>query len=307
MDEDSDFLYVTNQKELADLARISYIKYPTIINKVKEKGSSEYHFTPLDYAKMDNQISDAQSSIGTSTDTAQLALSYYYADDMKSKELEECFIILSVIGQISIDLAKKTFDLDVVEEVRRIQNLQCMKRNEIPLFFAKNKKDRNNKVFSNSKKIASMKCPMDIMAKIIQNNTKKRADSVCRLPLDEFLNKEVIGKGSKYKEKRVIEAAKEYNKSKKWLENNKNQMKDSTFFALENRAMKIFLKKTTSAKKRYLNQESIMKLILFATDDNNSDICTTILNFLFKNYNQEFLNCFVKSVQKCDKNFYKSA
>ncbi len=306
-DVDSDFVYVTNQEDLADLARIAYTKYPTIINKVDEKGNSEYHFTPLHYAKMDYQISDAQSSIGTSTDAAQLALSYYYADGMKSKELEECFIILSVIGQISIDLAKKTFELDVVNEIKRIQNLPCMRRKEIPLFFAKNKKDRNNKVFSNGKIVTSMKCPMDIMAKSIKDNTKKRAEAVCHLPLDEFLNKGILGKGNKYKEQRVIDAANEYNKSKKWLEDHKNRMNDSSFFALENRAMRIFLNKTTSAKKKYLDQESVIQLVLFAINDDNSDVCTTILNFLFKNYNDEFLNCFVKSVPKRDKNFTKSA
>lgn len=306
-DVDSDFVYVTNQKDLADLARKAYVEYPTIINKVDEVGASEYHFTPLDYAKMDNQISDAQSSIGTSTDTAQLALSYYYADDMQNKELVKCFIILSVIGQISIDLAKKTFDLDVVKEIKRIQNLPCMRRNEIPQFFAKNKKDRNNKIFSNSKMITSMKCPMDIIARIIDEKVHGRAKSVYHKPLRDFWNSEISDKGNRYKEQRVIEAANEYNKSKKWLENNKNKINDSTFFALENRAMKIFLNKTTSKKKKYLDQETVMKLVIYATDDDNTSVCTTILNFLFRNYNEEFLNCFVKNVQKQGENFNKSA
>lgn len=77
-DCDSDFVYVTNQQDLADLARRAYVEYPTIINNVDENGANNYHFTLEDYAEMDNQIADAQESIGTSTDTAQLALSYYY-------------------------------------------------------------------------------------------------------------------------------------------------------------------------------------------------------------------------------------
>ena len=75
---------------------------------------------------MDNQIADAQESIGTSTDTAQLALSYYYDGNMESKDLEDCFIILSVIGQISIDLAKKCF-----EEMKYPNFLRVIKRAEI--------------------------------------------------------------------------------------------------------------------------------------------------------------------------------
>lgn len=272
-----------------------------------EVGSSEYHFTPLDYAKMDNQIADAQESIGTSTDTAQLALSYYYDEDMQSKELEECFIILSVIGQISIDLAKKTFDLNVVDEIRRIQNLPCMSRirKEIPSFFAKNKKDRNNKDFGD--KVKDMKCPMDILAKTIKKGVIKYPDRTYHEPLRKYWNRDIKGKGNRYKKDKVINASREYNKSRKWLEKHKNQLNDSTFFALENRAMKQFLNKVTSTKKKYLDQETVMQLVLYATDDDNLDVCTTILNFLFKNYKEEFLNCFVKNNQKMSHIFNKSA
>ena len=42
-DEDSDFVLVTDQPELASLAKDAYVKYPTIINKVEELKSSEYH------------------------------------------------------------------------------------------------------------------------------------------------------------------------------------------------------------------------------------------------------------------------
>ena len=146
-DCDSDFVYVTNHHDLAGLAKRAYIEYPTIINGIDENGANHYHFMPEDYAKMDNQISDAQEAIGTSTDAAQLALSYYYDGGRNSKELENCFIILSVIGQISIDLAKKCFDIDVVKEISRIRNLPCMRRKEIPRFFASNKKSRNKKDF----------------------------------------------------------------------------------------------------------------------------------------------------------------
>ena len=138
-DCDSDFVYVTNQEELADLARKAYTEYPTIINGVDEDGMNNYHFTLEDYAEMDNRIADTQEAIGTSTDTAQLALSYYYDGGREDRELEDCFIILSVIGQISIDLAKKCFAIDVVKEINRIRSLPCMRRKEIPQFFADNK------------------------------------------------------------------------------------------------------------------------------------------------------------------------
>lgn len=292
-DCDSDFVYVTNQSDLADLARKAYIEYPTIINDIDENGANNYHFTLEDYAKMDNQIADAQESIGTSTDTAQLALSYYYDGNMEDKALEDCFIILSVIGQISIDLAKKSFDIDVVREINRIRNLPCMKRNEIPQFFASNKKSRNNKDFDD-KKVVSMNCPMDIMAKIIKDKAIGYADRESHLPLRNFWNKGIIGKANRYKKDRFVEAVQNYNISDKWIEKHEKEMSKETVLSLKNRNMTQFLVKVS----KELDQETIMQLVILATDDNNSKIRATILNFLFKLYKDEFMNCFIKNNPK---------
>lgn len=291
-DCDSDFVYVTNQNDLADLARKAYTEYPTIINGVDESGANNYHFTLEDYAEMDNQISDAQESIGTSTDTAQLALSYYYDGGMVSKELEYCFIILSVIGQISIDLAKKCFDIDVVREINRIRNSPCMRRNEIPQFFASNKKSRNNKDFE-GKEVVSMNCPMDIMAEIIEEKVIKYADRESHLPLRNFWNHSVIAKGNRYKKDKFVKEVRSYNEFDKWLEKHEAEMSKETFFSLKNRNMTQFLAKVS----KELDQETIMQLVIYATDDNNSDVRATILNFLFKIHRDEFMNCFIKNGQ----------
>ncbi len=301
-DCDSDFVYITNQKELADLARKAYAEHPTIINGVDENGANNYHFTLEDYAEMDNQIADAQESIGTSTDTAQLALSYYYDGGMENKELEDCFIILSVIGQISIDLAKKSFNIDVVKEINRIRNLPCMKRNEIPQFFASNKKRRNNKDFE-GKEIVSMNCPMDIMADIIEEKVIKYADRESHLPLRNFWNKGIIGKANRYKKDKFVEEVRRYNKYDKWLEKHEAEMNEETFFSLKNHNMTRFLIKVS----KELDQETIMQLVIYATDDNNSDVCATILNFLFKLHKDEFMNCFIKNGQKQGETLAKNA
>lgn len=289
-DVDSDFVYVTNQRELADLAKKAYVDYPTIINEVEELGESGYHFTLEDYAKMDSKIADAQESIGVSTDTAQLALSYYYNGDMESNDLEDCFIILSVIGQISIDLAKKNFDITVGKEINRIKHLPCMRSNTIPLFFADIKEGRNNKDFGD-RIVEAMNCPMDIMADIIEKNVIKYAGRENHVPLRNFWNQNIIGKGNRYKKDKVISEAEEYNKNEKWIESHKSEMDDDTYFALKNRAMTKFLNKAS----KNLDQETIMRVVIYATDDDNSDICATILNFLLKNYKEELMSCFIKN------------
>ncbi len=301
-DLDSDFVYVTNQNKLADLARKAYIEYPTIINKVEEIGISNYHFTLEDYAKMDNAISDTQESIGTSTDIAQLALSYYYHGGMKSKELENCFVILSVLGQISIDLAKKEFDIDVVKEIRRIRQLHCMQTNmkeAIPQFFADTKKSRNNKEYKKDITKKRLNCPMDILAAQIEKKTKRYAGRHPHLPLRKLLQKkEFFGKGVRHKKEKIIKQAESYNESIKWIEDQKTELGESNYYLLRQRAVRQFLYRAD----KNLDEETIMLLVDLAFYDENSDIRGAILNYLYKNYRDKFLNCFVKKEQKSEEN-----
>lgn len=289
-DCDSDFVYVTDQKDLADLARIAYTDYPTIINEIEEIGESEYHFTLDDYAKMDNKIASAQIAIGTSTDTAQLALSYYFDGNMENKELEDCFIILSVIGQVSIDLAKKEFDIDVNQEISRIQSHPCIKGKCIPVFFADVKKDRGSKV--DEKKVEFMFCPMDVMSSLIEAKIKKYSDRKVKklLELNEFFNPDIIGKCDSEKIKKIIYWAREYYRSVRWLEKYKDTMDDKVFLTLKNHRLTRYM----NIVNKSLDKETIMMLIQYAVKDKNSDVCTTILNFLYKNYKDEFMECFIK-------------
>ena len=291
MDEDSDFLCVTNQKDLAELARKAYLEYPTIINDIKELETSGYHFILEDFANMDNKIADAQESIGTSTDTAQLALSYYYDGGMDSKELEDCFVILSVIGQISIDLAKKCFDINGVKEINRIKRLPCMESKLIPDFLARAKKLKNNKEYENNL-IKKMNCPMDIMAEIIEDEVIPYASRVAHEPLRKYLNYNIKGKGNRYKRNVFIEIAKKYNEEIGKLEKDyKGKISRDAFIQLKNKKLTQALRKVNFN----LDQDTIMYLVCYAFRDDNKDVQTVILNFLYKEHKDQFLNCFVKN------------
>ena len=293
-DCDTDSCYTTNQTELAELAREAYMKYSTIINKIEELGSSNYHFTLEDYAKMDSKIADAQQSIGTSTDTAQLALSYYYDEGMKSRELEEAFIILSVIGQISIDLAKREFDINVVNEINRIKNLPCIKDKDIPQFFYDTKKSRKGKPMrlKENQTYKRMDCPMDIMGKII-NKECGRQPRNNYLDINELLVHK-RQKAKKYKVEKIIQESEHYVRNDKWIEENKNNMEDDTYIALKRDNLDNLLKRAS----KNLNEETIRQLVIYALDDDNKRLRSTMLNFLFKEYKSYFLKCFVTNKQK---------
>lgn len=301
-DCDSDFVYVTNQSELAELARIAYVEYPTIINAVEEKGVSEYHFCPEDFAKMDNAISAAQISIGVSTDLAQMALSYYYAGKMKSRELEDIFIILSVIGQISIDLAKKNFDINVVNEINRIKRLSCMESGLVARFMADAKKIKNPKKKYSEGTVQRMNCPMDIMAEIMEEETIQYPENRKeRLHVRKFFDENILKmKADNRKAKRMAQVIQKYNDSMQKIRTDYGlDEEDEAYFVLKNSVLNNALHKIGN---KNIDQAIVMKLIIEAIEGEYTVVQNTMLNFLYQMAPELFLKCFVKNGQKTEEN-----
>lgn len=132
MDEDSDFMLVTNHPTIVKCAKKCYAEYPTIVNALKESGVT-YHNTKTDYANMDNKFSGSKMGIGWSSNLAQLAMTYYWTEQSKEnpdteklRELYDNFIILSVLAQIIIDGCKREYEIVGEDEIKRISKLPCM-------------------------------------------------------------------------------------------------------------------------------------------------------------------------------------
>lgn len=128
MDFDSDFLFVTNNNIMVEAAKKSYEQYPTIVNDLNESGIT-YENTLLAYANMDNKFAKSRLGIGESSNLAQLAMTYYWTKP--SKELYDNFVILSVLAQVIIDGCKREYEVDGVEEIKRIKRLKCMNRTKL--------------------------------------------------------------------------------------------------------------------------------------------------------------------------------
>lgn len=124
-DFDSDFFFVTNHKTMVESAKICYEKYPTIVNSLNESGIT-YKNTMLAYAEMDNKFAKSRLGIGESSNLAQLAMTYYWTNP--SKDLYDNFVILSVLAQVIIDGCKREYEVDGIEEIKRIKKLECMER-----------------------------------------------------------------------------------------------------------------------------------------------------------------------------------
>lgn len=302
-DCDSDFVYATNQSEMAELARTAYINYPTIINNIAESGSHLYHMTQADYAKMDNAMAATQADIGVSTDTAQLAMSYYYDSDMKDKELEDCFMILSVLGQVAIDLCKKTFDINVKNEITRIQKLQCMNRIgkiKYPEFYAAIKQTRTDKKFE-AEEVGHMNCPMDILYDYINKGIDRRVDNTRYIDLSSLIDRSLIDKKdiNKYKMDKFKEEFNKYNESVHKLNANADDYDEATLYKLKKLQATILAGKF----KKDMSINTFIALIKYADYNNNA----VLLNELFKVNEELFVQCFVKSDENTLENFQKIA
>ena len=154
-DQDSDSGYTTDQPDIVEHARQCYIYYPTIVNNIP-KDKNVYSNTMNDYAKIDSNLANSQLDIGESSNLAQLSQTYTCNyDDVKYIDY---VCILSVLAQVAIDNAKRRFDIDLTNEIKRIKKDMNIKNNMYPSFWTIIKKGFNKELID-----SSLKCPMNYL------------------------------------------------------------------------------------------------------------------------------------------------
>lgn len=229
-DQDSDTIYTTNQTDIVAHARHCVKNYPTIVNNIP-KEANHYDNTMLDKAIVDNKLAAANLAIGESSNLAQLCLTYTYNfDDVKYYHYA---CILSVLAQVAIDNAKRSFDIDLNQEIKRIKSDMDISHREksekegshivvdngYPAFFSTIKKRNEIKTMKISgdaleavgKKYSNLtnhklKCPMNHLASVKFEDAPK-VNNV--LQMDYFF--ESYSKGeSRRKCKKVEELVEKY-------------------------------------------------------------------------------------------------
>ncbi len=324
-DEDSDFVFVTNQPQMTELAKKCFEDYPTIINEIP-KLDSAYNNTMHDFAMIDNKIAANQMAIGWSSNLSQLALSYYYdklyhnldtegAEQDGLKQYEDIFIIGSVLAQVAIDSAKREYEIKPVSELLRISRLGCMGlEKKYPAFYAeiqrlKAKKDKKYKYDAEklearyeeitSSIISECKCPMQILSGIIDTyiydgRGKNRGKS---LKFEYMLLKEKYSKDESTVQADKIEALiAEYDKQMNQL-NTKDKDYTVQADALTKGHIRYIKRKYNiePATMRYLIRRAMGWMV---GKDNNTKYQKRQLVTLFAYDSEMFLNCFKKLKQK---------
>ena len=152
-------------------------------------------------------MADAQLAIGTSSNIAQLAQTYMY--NFKEQKYIDYVCILSTIAQISIDSAKRTFDIDLVSEIDRIKKDMNTSENLYPSFW-KHVKDKKAKIgdnkFSENKINKNLVCPMNYLMDLKFKKTRSKEST---LPMNYFFNKFEL-KADRRKNKKVEELIENY-------------------------------------------------------------------------------------------------
>lgn len=298
-DLDTDAIYATNQKEIVKLAREAYLNYPTIINDIKTIGTSEYNKNMKSYSKMDSDISAAQYAIGASSNMAQLALSYYFHSGRNSRELEDVFVICSVLAQVAIDSAKRDFEIKVTPELSRISQLSCMKQNpRYPRFYAEvqkendRKKKKRKKLEIKDSDIGNFQCPMDILYDIID---KEPID----LRKNKSLNRETISfkEVFEYRANKVKVDRKQYRKVigivMNYDENVNKLDKDAENYHEDK--LNEFEVCVSKLKNLTIKDNTMYTLITYAFKDENAQIRDKLLTVLYDKSREDFLKCFKKT------------
>mgnify|MGYP004458709893 FL=1 len=178
MDMDSDSGYTTNQPDIVQHAKKCYLDHPTIVNLIP-RDSKKYNRAMDAYALIDNNLANSQLDIGLSSNLAQIARTY--SCNFDDEKYVDYVCILSVLAQVAIDNAKRRFDIDLGDEIKRIQNDMNIKTNLYPSFWLLIKKN-----FKKDNINEELKCPMNYLYNL---DLSEFHNSTSTLPMSHFFNK----------------------------------------------------------------------------------------------------------------------
>ena len=193
-DQDSDSIYTTNQAEIVEHARLCYKNYPTIVNNIP-KDTNVYNYDMKDFARVDNGLAASQLAIGESSNLAQICLTYTYNFD--DKKYRDYVCILAVIAQIAVDSSKRSFNISIVDEIKRIKKDMNLEDNGLPDFWLitkrdkrkartdeqRRERDRKNKENIKKKVNSDLVCPMNYLYDLRFDRIKYDTEAI---PMDKF-------------------------------------------------------------------------------------------------------------------------
>lgn len=301
-DLDSDSVYVTDQEEIVMLAKKAYMEYPTILNRIPLKNSSLYNMDMASFAEMDYKIARSQNDIGITSNLAQLALSYYFdgrAAD-REDELQDIFVICSVLAQVAIDSAKREFNVSVGSELGRLSKVVTEIGENIngsrkyPRFYAGHMKMKG-KCEITENQVGKFNCPMDIVYDLVDEMTidsrVNKEYQTRTIPVDSLLLPYNKGDANRKQYQKIVSEIEAYDAKVKNLDKAAEDYSEKISYLFEQTADRI--------RKHTIKQDTMMRLVDKAFHDPClSRMRSRLLTLLYDNNLQNFLSCFVKNAEK---------
>lgn len=293
-DVDSDTLILFKNNKMLEIAKNCYGKYKVCENGVN-KEKNKYTVSLGDMAKIDNKLSKSQSLIGQVVNLGQLYMSVYWDSINKGCENKDKLKILlqgvdicTILSEISIDMAKRLYDVDVEEQIKNLRKCEYLPKKQldkkqislVPNFFKYVSKNENI-----TNKITHMETSMDYLYSILNNDIQDNGN--IKVIDFKFLlcNKEIIS--IKTKQIKNIETI--INKMNKKILNieYKNMDKDEKHI-LQNEIKNKYIQQL---KKYKLNQDRIFKIIKYIETE-NIPYKIDFYNTLYKINKTLFIKCF---------------
>lgn len=301
-DLDSDSVYVTDQEEIVKLSEKAYLEYPTIINRIPLKNSSLYNMDMASFAEMDYKIARSQNDIGTTSNLAQLALSYYFDGRAADREgeLQDIFVICSVLAQVAIDSAKREFNVSVGSELGRLNKVVAEIGENIngsrkyPRFYAGHMKMKG-KCEITENQVGKFNCPMDIVYDLVDEMTidsrVNKEYQTRTIPVDSLLLPYNKGDANRKQYQKIVSEIEAYDAKVKNLDKAAEDYSEKISYLFEQTADRI--------RKHTIKQDTMMRLVDKAFHDPCfSRMRSRLLTLLYDNNLQNFLLCFVKNAEK---------
>ncbi len=168
-DLDSDTLVLFMSCKLLELAKKCYVgesNYRVCVNNI-EPSPNTYTVNDTDKARIDNILAKSQRVIGEVVNLGQFYMSTYWdlvnRDYQNARKLNELLMgvdICTILSEISIDQAKRIYDIDIEEQIKNLRECSML-GDKKPLFF---------KFISRKKaKTKYYKTSMDYLQKILEN------------------------------------------------------------------------------------------------------------------------------------------
>lgn len=297
-DYDSDTMVLFNDKKLIELGKKCFGKYLVCINKV-ESQKKKYKLNNLDMSIIDNQLATSQKNIGRVVNLGQLCMSTYW--DLLSKGNNEEELkgllkkadIMTVLSGISIDMAKKFYEIDIDKEIGNVAKTPELKK-LMPQFW---------KYISESKtikeRVTDYNCPMDFLYK--EMNNLPYANHRENIDISELMVKRNIKTGNRKQEQKILTYVEEMCSKI----NNINVIRSSISEDERNNMLDGVIKYYNFFVQKLTVKPDTMYSILIHMIKNKSKTTTKLMNILFTTQRETFLNAFKKSHTLFEPTLYK--